>query len=246
MTSANMLDHVKAMLQVIDDDNRLPRFSHWSLTRTAIEAAATVHHLYAVGEVWQVRLLRAAVIWRDNAQRSVRVTRQLPLPSTHEIEARRHIEKLRLNAEMEQDHVTQILSDAGMVDQARGKRSTPTHLCCSRPDGATPLRRNLTTEINDLCVDTPSVYARGSATVHSNMWGLSGILVEDPSHPTGMRPQASDPSGICAATDIAFAACAVTTRAYGGYFGVQVEDELKRIELRRAALTVAIREYYAK
>ncbi|MFI0412431.1 hypothetical protein [Actinomadura sp. 3N508] len=212
MLSASLLDHVWALTRIIADDEHVSIYSPISVARIAVESAWKMQYLHAPEGDWQTRLLRIARELNEDVAREMAMANDYP--------DRLISSEFTQKARERQQHIDAELRTAGI--EVTGKE-----VRLSVPKYSIPKNVNLTEQINKLFVDLPIVYRIGSGAVHGNLWYLRSIMVEDKSHPTGVRPR-PQVEMIGAAVEMAVAACEMALRAYGVYFLEPVDDALQK------------------
>lgn len=233
--SVNMYDHMATLHESLDA-RPIHWFSHASMVRIMAEAAATIGHIYDTGVQFEQRTLRAGAFIYDDALQFNRAARAIPDAPEH-----RTTRQAALTAsEGYQSTAVEIIESAGMV-LVQNDRGKVTSLRWSDDNAlSVPVQLNMTDLISRTFPDLPSLYQLGSGAVHSKMWHLSGLLVEDDDAIAGYTPRSPLPD-VIASVDAALAVSESLLNVYGEYFGYEIAKQKRTAQTRRVAVRNAQR-----
>ncbi|NJP27202.1 hypothetical protein FLW53_23975 [Microbispora sp. SCL1-1] len=230
---ANMLDHLHALRRTVDRDE-VPLFAHTSVMRTVVEAAAIACRWYDPSASTVVRLLRAAVGHRYDAEQDKKGCDALPdhLPYTAQA---------RQEARNRFDDARKLIAEAGITEGLGRDGKTVAHLVWH--DGTKiPTKIEWSGEVATLFPDLPNIYQIGSGAIHSVPWHLSEVLIPSIDAVSGFRA-APNPLSIAGAVDAALAACGKVLQHFGAFYGLDVTELIQKMEVRRRTVFVYMQEY---
>ncbi|GAA2533360.1 hypothetical protein [Pilimelia columellifera] len=236
LMSENVVDHVRAvrrLLAVEDSSESPPLFAHMTAMRVACEAAAQIAYLYDSSVSYEQRLLRGAVLLRDNAAHSAKAANTVPSALSPLVQPGVAAAQ-RLPAKIA-DQITK----AGIVEVLGGRGKTVTRL--EIPNGAKePAIVQKSTLIKSAFADRPGLFNYGSGVAHSMQWMLGDAVVERVGTQTRLAP---DVIGIGAATLSCIEACGVVAATFAAYFGHDPLRAERSRQTRHQALTVWMQQH---
>ncbi|MFI6163885.1 MULTISPECIES: hypothetical protein [unclassified Micromonospora] len=228
----NVLDHLWAVRQLLSVVDELPLFAHSTVARVAAEGAAKVAHLLDAAADYETRLLRIAVLVRDDAAQHVRAAHALPasLPLNPAALTR---------AQRGEAAVRDRIARAGIVEVS-GKTGKPTWL--EMPGHArVPLKLQLSRLVEERFPDLTNMYRHTSGVVHSAPWMLADAVTSSPfDRDLRLSPDLLD---LGASALISVEAAGLLATTYGAYYGHDPANAAAAARnTRRRAMDLAMTE----
>ncbi|MFG3689567.1 hypothetical protein [Micromonospora sp. NPDC047740] len=195
----------------------------------AAEGAAKVAHLLDTATDYETRLLRIAVLVRDDAAEHVKAARALPASVPVMPDA-------LMWAERGQAAVRDRITRAGIVEVA-GKTGQPTWLEIPG-HGRVPLKLQLSSLVEKWFPDLTNVYWHTSGVVHSAPWMLTDAITSSPlDRDLRLSPDLLD---IGATALIGVEAAGLLATTYGVYYGHDPATAAAARNTRRRAMDLAM------
>ncbi|GAA2522918.1 hypothetical protein [Pilimelia columellifera] len=228
----NVKDHLvalRAVLDVGDKAARTPLYAHMTIGRVAYEAAAKIAYLLDPKLDSRQRLLRAAIIAREDAINGAKAARTVP-------DRLLHIAKPGIDAAMKR---VQDLSDRlsrAEVSELTGKDQKTVAYLGINGGVQQPVSVKNANLVADAFPEKAGLYQYGSGVTHSWRWMLGDAEVGD-----GLL--GPDLLGIGALVQTCVKAAGIVSTAYATYFGYNSEESDSRRRLRVRALEVWMEEH---
>lgn len=230
--AVSVVDHVRWLgVLLARPQEAVPLYAHASVARSAVEAAATVVHLFADGQPYDIRLGRGVAFLLADADAAANGATGIP--------GNPYMAAPGPAVQAERDRLFALVRQAKieMVPNRTGNRAKGIRVRASGPEF--PLVTRSSELVEEAFPDMPKVYALLSATVHGMPWGL----VDNAQ--VGQQEIAYEPDPVNVAGSVlpALAAAARAGRTVVRYRGCKETPALAGLLRRQQAFDEAMQRF---
>jgi hypothetical protein len=215
MLLAHSLDHTRALVADLDREP-LPVWSQLTLARAVVESTVLICHLLDPSVSTEVRICRQAALWLDDSRYALSAAATFGDGQAADVR------------DYYQFKLSELAAGGFHVELNAAQRPLRVRLGAV----AVELTLNITTEAaRILPPDAPSPYRLGSGAAHGRPWFLERSASAKPDG--GFEGEGT--TAMAAALIVMYCMISWVT-AWGGYFGVDTDDQAKQIRATMGSL----------
>ncbi|MGC5387674.1 hypothetical protein ACPXCJ_24545 [Micromonospora chalcea] len=236
LATVSVIDHLWAVRQLLAVPGYLPLFAYATAGRAACEAAAKVGYLLNETIGYETRLLRGAVLLREDAESRMKAAKALPEDFPVAGMAVRDAQYLW-------NVITGRISRAGIIEICNSGGKPIRLQIPGLPGRGEPIKVVLSDLVSAAFPDRPNLYRQASGTAHSAPWMLSDAVVSSPGPHLELTP---DILGIGATALVCIDAGSVVSAAYAAYYGHDPAPAVRARKVRTTALDLCMNDWFSR